>query len=166
MSRFTTSAVFLLAIAFRPAHAVTSEERYRIQTELGAMEGWRLAPEAILRYCNHIDPANDDARRIRYEGWVNENRDLIAGIDHRFTVLVPLFPLPHSSADPVAFVKARIITEILRSTFLDKSTDEQVAFCQSYTQSNFTWFDSKKLERVHTAIAFLDAWSKEHEDAH
>ena len=77
MSRFITSAVFLLAIAFRPAHAVTSEERYRIQTELGAMEGWRLAPEAILRYCNHIDPANDDARRIRYEGWVNENRDLI-----------------------------------------------------------------------------------------
>lgn len=162
MYRFRAAAIFLLAFAFHPAYAIGSEERYRVQTELGAMEGWRLAPEAILRYCTRIDPSNDSARRVRYEGWASENSDLIASIDRRFTALVPLFPLPHSGPDPVAFVKARIIMEILRSTFLEKSSDEQIAFCRSYTEPSFPWFDNNKLERVNAAIATLDAWSKEH----
>jgi len=166
MYRFRTAAIFLLAFLFHPAYAITSEERFRMQTELGAMEGWRLAPEAILRYCTRIDPGNDNARRIRYEGWSNENRDLIAGIDRRFTALVPLFPLPHSGPDPVAFVKARIIMEVLRSTFLEKSSDEQIAFCRSYVDPSFPWFDNNKLERVHAAIATLDTWSTEHETVH
>ena len=166
MLLFRAFAVCLLGIAFRPAYAVASEESYRIQTQLGAIEGWRMAPETILRYCNHIDAANDGPRRVRYEGWRNENRDLIADIDRRFTELVPLFPLPHSGADPVAFVKARVIMEILRSTFLERTSNEQIAFCRSYTEPHFPWFDNSKLERIHTAIAILDAWSKEHDRAH
>lgn len=165
MPLFRAFAFSLLAITFHPLYAIASEESYYIQTQLGAIEGWRLAPEAVLRYCNHIDTANDGPRRVRYEAWLNENRDLIAAIDRKFTELVPLFPLPHSGADPVAFVKARVIMEILRSTFLEKTLEEQIAFCRSYTESNFLWFDNSRLERVHTAMAVLDAWSKEHERA-
>lgn len=159
---FRTFAVGLLAIFLHPMNVLASEESYRIQTQLGAIEGWRVAPEAILRYCNRINPDNEGTRRSRYDAWLNENHELIAGIDRRFAELVPLFPLPHSGADPVAFVKARVIMDILRSTFLEKTPDEQSVYCQSYSEPNFSWFNSSKLERVHAAITILDEWSKEH----
>ncbi|MED5612929.1 MULTISPECIES: hypothetical protein [unclassified Janthinobacterium] len=166
MPFFRAFAICLLAILLHPMNTSASEESYRIQTQLGAIEGWRVAPEAILRYCNRIDPANDGTRRVRYEVWIDDNRELIAGIDRRFYELVPLFPLPHSGADPIAFVKARLIMDILRSTFLEKTPDEQSAYCQSYTDSHFPWFDNSRLERVHAAIAILDEWSKEHDRTH
>ena len=163
---FRALTICLLATVLHPMNTFASEESYRIQTQLGAIEGWRVAPEAILRYCKRIDPANDGIRRVRYEAWLDENRELIAGIDRRFSEVVPLFPLPHSGADPVAYVKARVIMDILRSTFLEKAPDEQSAYCRSYTESHFPWFDNSKLERVHAAITILDEWSKDQGRVH
>ena len=53
---FRKFAVGLLAILIHPMNVSASEESYRIQTQLDAIEGWRVAPEAILRYCNRLLP--------------------------------------------------------------------------------------------------------------
>lgn len=146
--------------AFAHAHCEAADvpDTYAVQTYLGMIEAWRLAPDAILRYCRRVDVDGNSERIARFDAWKNEHATLRADIERRFNRLVPLVPLPHSNGDPVDAARAKVILETLRMSFRDKSESEAVSYCRSYGQPDFPLWSQQRIDRVRTSMFALDAW--------
>lgn len=148
-------ACLLCVVLAAPVWAA-SDDSYAVQTHLGAIEGWRLAPEQILRYCSTLDPEGDSTRQEAFRQWAAEHDGLRAEVKRRFDALAPSYPLPGTSGKKaIDFARARIIIELLKMSFLGKSHEEAVAFCKTYANQDFFWWQPKHIEQVQQHLAAL-----------
>lgn len=154
----TLIGLVIAALTNAQCEAADVPDAYALQTYLGMIEAWRLAPEAVLRYCRRIDADGNAERIARFDAWNHAHAALRADIERRFNRLVPLVPLPHSEGNPVEAAREKVILETLRMTFRDKSDSEAFAYCRSYVRRDFQLWSEQRIDRVRTSISALDAW--------
>lgn len=142
----------LAALLAPPARA--DEDQQEAFRDIGAVLGWRLAPEAVEEHCRVLDPAGADVRRTALDEWKRKNAALIASVDSRVAEVVPLLV----TGQPVD-VAQRAVREQVRKMVLEPVTAEN---CKAVAKSDHALWTSNGVPFVPESLAALYDWQVRH----
>lgn len=154
ISRFSLASVLFVSLHANAAIGDT----YPVKFNLGVVESWRAAPEAIGRWCEKLDPDGVEGRRAAHQAWIEQHNEVIREINSTFNTIVPIIsPSRNPQINPVEAVRAHITTELLKIRFIGKSNDDAKAICKDYVPEQ----SSTAIERVKKALVELKKWQEE-----
>lgn len=136
-------------------------DAYAIQTHLGTIEAWRIAPAVVLKWCNSSDPEGAVDRNKKFDSWNKNNAALAEQVEQRFEAFVHLVPLPSSEGNAVKIARARITIGISRLSFLGKNKEETVVYCRTYADENFPLWNQQRVAKVKASLTTLDVWDSQ-----
>jgi len=159
--RFARITLFL-ALLNAASSGYAQEDTYPIKFKVGIVEGWRISPEAVIKWCEKTAPEGITRRQTAYQGWQTKNADIIAHIDHNFDTIVPIItPAANPTVDILRVVRTHLFIEAAKDVFIGKSDDEVKAICTNYSPEDE---QNKKLTIVQDALTGLDLWKKQHNE--
>ena len=127
------------------------EEAFR---DIGAVLGWRLAPETLEDRCRAMDPEGADARRKLLDGWRRRNDGLIRQVDSRVAEVVPILFEDQPAKDPERQVRDQV------KRMLIENLSESV--CKAERDPASTTWTSNGVPQVPESLAALYDWQVRH----
>jgi hypothetical protein len=121
--------------------------------DVGAVLGWRLAPEILEERCRTIDPAGAGVRKKALQAWLAKNDALIHQVDSRVAEVVPLL-LQSAGANAV-----RDVREQVRKMLVESITPEA---CQAERDPHSSTWTSNGMPHVAESLAALYDWKVSH----
>jgi hypothetical protein len=145
-------AVIALGVSAPPVHAdADKEEAFR---DIGAVLGWRLAPETLEEHCRAVDPDGVDVRKKSLDTWLQKNDALIRQVDSRVAEVVPIIFKDRPAADPVKQVREQV------KRMLIETLSESV--CKAERDPASTSWTSNGVPHVPESLAALQDWQVRH----
>jgi hypothetical protein len=141
--------VFVLLVAPTARADAEQEEAFR---DIGAVLGWRLAPETLEEYCRDVDPDGVDARKNSLDAWLKRNAALIGQVDSRVAEVLPM--ILRSATDPV-----RQVREQVRRMLIENLSE---SVCKAERDPSSTSWTSNGVPHVPESLAALYDWQVRH----
>ena len=155
MKKWVPVAQFVVALALLVAPAVRADEdQEEAFRDIGAVLGWRLAPEALEERCRAADPDGAAVRKQALDTWRKKNDALIRQVDSRIADVVPLLIKDKPGADAV-----RAVREQVKHMLLESVTE---AVCVSERDPASTSWTSNGVPHVPESLAALYDWQVRH----
>lgn len=146
---------WLVVLALLAAPAIRADEdQEEAFRDIGAVLGWRLAPETLEESCRTTDPDGAKIRRQSLQTWLTKNDALIRQVDSRVAEVVPILLKGQESADPVRAVREQVKRMLLES--ISKSV------CESERNPESTSWTSNGVPHVPESLAALYDWQVRH----
>jgi hypothetical protein len=155
MARRSTSNLewLLLGLLTAPA-AQAGDDALGAFKDIGAVLGWRLAPETLEQHCRAIDPDGADVRAAALRAWLAKNGARIAQVDGRVAEVIPLL-MRNESADDAQ----RIVREQVRKLLLEALKPET---CRALRDPQSSAWTSNGMPHVAESLAALYDWQVSH----
>ena len=146
----------LLGCVWHPTLAETDTNR--VKFNLGVVEAWRAKPEAIVKWCERIDPEGIVNRNAAYKAWFATFASTIEQASKEFETVVPVVILSaNPQIDVVKGTQAVIKVNVLKMTFLGKTDGEAKAICQAFVPDT----SPGMMEKVTKALDEIARWREE-----
>jgi len=153
--RSTSNLEWLVALALLVAPAVRADEdQEEAFRDIGAVLGWRLAPETLEESCRTADPDGAEIRRKSLQTWLAKNDALIKQVDSRVAEVLPLLLKGKEAADSVLAIREQVKLMLLES--ISKSV------CESERNPDSTSWTSNGVPHVPESLAALYDWQVRH----
>jgi hypothetical protein len=145
-------ALVLLALAVTPMAWADAASQAAFR-DVGAVLGWRLAPETLEERCRELDPPGTDARRKALKAWLATNDERIREVDSRVAEVVPLLFEP---ANPNALDDVR---QQVKKMLIESVTP---GACQAARDPKSRTWTSNGMPHVAESLAALYDWKVSH----
>jgi hypothetical protein len=145
-----------------PLHAGDDNDQDVIQ-DLGAVLGWRLAPQLVEEQCREVDPEGADARKKLLQTWLDKNDDQIKAVDARIAEVAPLLYPNANSAKIVQAVRTQVASLLVESIFVGKQGNDLKALCQKETEANNPRWTNTGMPDVQESLAAMYDWKVRHD---
>ena len=153
--RSTSNLEWLVVLALLVAPAVRADaDQQEAFRDVGAVLGWRLAPETLEEYCRAVDPDGADARKKSLDKWLRKNDALIQQVDSRVASVLPIRFKDQPAGDPVQQVREHV------KRMLTESLSESV--CKAERDPARTTWTSNGVPHVPESLAALYDWEVRH----
>ena len=151
--RSTSSLEWLVVLALLAGPAARAdadqEEAFR---DIGAVLGWRLAPETLEERCRALDPEGAEVRKAALDTWLKKNDALIRQVDSRIAEVVPILFKDQPGA-------AHAVREQVKQMLLEPITK---SVCESERNPQSTSWTSNGVPQVPESLAALYDWQVRH----
>lgn len=152
-SKSSLEWLLLAALLTAPvAHA--DDDQQEAFRDLGAVLGWRLAPEAVEERCHAVDPAGSDVRKKALAGWLRKNDNLIRSVDSRVAEVVPLLIEGQETDTAIRAVREQVRKMLLEPVSLQS--------CRAVADPANTLWTSNGVPQVPESLAALYDWKVRH----
>jgi hypothetical protein len=128
-----------------------TQEAFR---DIGAVLGWRLAPEAVEERCHAVDPDGTDVRKKALAEWLRKNQARIELVDSRVAEVVPLLIDGQETDTAIRAVREQVRKMLLEPVSLES--------CKAVADPTDTLWTSNGVPQVPESLAALYDWKVRH----
>src|SRR4051812_42429509 len=155
--------LFRLVILFSAAAMAGDDKDQDVIQDLGAVLGWRLAPQIVEEQCRDVDPEGADARKKLLQTWLEVNDGQIKAVDARVADVAPLLNPNANGADMIQAVRRQVGSLLRDSIFEGKKGGEIKDLCKKETDPGNPRWTNTGMPDVQESLAAMYDWKIRHE---
>jgi len=162
MTRVMLSLMIISALL--PAALLAADDKDQdVVQDLGAVLGWRLAPQVVEEQCRSVDPEGADARKKLLQTWLDKNDGQIKAVDARVAEIAPLLNPNANGADMVQAVRRHVGSLLVESIFEGKKGDEIKGICHKEADPDNPRWSNTGMPDVQESLAAMYDWKVRHD---
>jgi hypothetical protein len=156
--------MLIIAGLLLPAALLAADDKDQdVVQDLGAVLGWRLAPQVVEEQCRSVDPEGADARKKLLQAWLDKNDGQVKAVDARVAEIAPLLNPGANGADMVQAVRRHVVTLLVESIFEGKKGDEIKDVCKKETDPDNPRWSNTGMPDVQESLAAMYDWKVRHD---
>lgn len=153
----------VVAVLLPVASRAADDKDADVVQDLGAVLGWRLAPQIVEEQCRDVDPEGADARKKSLQSWLDKNAAQIKAVDDRVAEIAPLLNPNANGVEMVKAVRQQVGLIVQESIFQGKKGDDLKDICKKEADpDNPRWKDTVRTD-VQESLAAMYDWKIRHE---
>jgi len=154
----------MIAGVLLPAALLAADGQDRdVVQDLGAVLGWRLAPQVVEEQCRSVDPEGADARKKLLQSWLDKNDSQIKAVDSGVAEIAPLLNPSANGADMVQAVRRQVAALLIETVFEGKKGDEIKDVCKRETAPDNPRWSNTGMPAVQESLAAMYDWKVGHD---